>query len=122
MQTCSCNPVRCGLTLDKHKYIRNNALYFLRGYSNHSDNFSHSGILHELYLPRTVRKALEVLTGIVNKEQVYCPSSDSDTSVTLMVSSCHEARRSSILLSLKAVKQKYKHTVKTFLHQIQYVI
>lgn len=60
-------------------------------------------------LPRTVRKALDVLTGIVNKEQVYCPSSDNETSVTLMVNSCHEARSSSILLSLKAVNKKYRN-------------
>lgn len=49
---------------------------------------------------------MEVLTGMVNREQVYCPSSDRDTSLTLMLSSCHDARTSSILLSLRAEKQK----------------
>lgn len=53
--------------------------------------------------PRTVRKALVVLTGMVKSEQVYWPSSDRLTSLILMVSSCHEARTSSILWSLRAV-------------------
>lgn len=55
-----------------------------------------------MYSPRTVRKALVVLTGMVKSEQVYWPSSDRLTSLILMVSSCHEARTSSILLSLRA--------------------
>lgn len=54
--------------------------------------------------PRTVRKALVVLTGMVKSEQVYWPSSDRLTSPILMVSSCDEARTSSILWSLRAVK------------------
>lgn len=53
-------------------------------------------------LPNTVRKALEVLTGIVKSEHVYCPSSDRVTSLMLMVSSFQEARTSSIRLSLNA--------------------
>lgn len=53
-------------------------------------------------LPNTVRKALEVLTGMVKSEHVYCPSSDRVTSLMLMVSSFHEARTSSIRLSLNA--------------------
>lgn len=42
------------------------------------------------------------MTGIVNKEQVYRPSSDKETSLTLILNSCQEARMSSILLSLRA--------------------
>lgn len=56
--------------------------------------------------PRTVRKALVVLTGMVKSEQVYWPSSDRLTSPILMVSSCDEARTSSILWSLRAAKGK----------------
>lgn len=52
--------------------------------------------------PRTVRKALVVLTGIVKSEQVYWPSSDRVTSLIRMVSSCDDARTSSILWSLRA--------------------
>lgn len=53
-------------------------------------------------LPNTVKKALEVLTGMVKSEHVYCPSSDRVTSLMLMVSSFQEARTSSIRLSLNA--------------------
>lgn len=55
-----------------------------------------------LHLPKTVRYALAVLTGMVKREQVYMPSSDRVTSLILMVNSDHDARTSSILLSLKA--------------------
>lgn len=48
-------------------------------------------------LPKTVRKALVVLTGMVKSEHVYWPSSDRLTSLILMVSSCDVARTSSIL-------------------------
>lgn len=56
--------------------------------------------------PRTVRKALVVLTGMVKSEQVYWPSSDRLTSLIVMVSSCHDARTSSILWSLRAALGK----------------
>lgn len=45
---------------------------------------------------------MAVLTGMVKREQVYMPSSDSVTSLILMVNSDHDACTSSILLSLKA--------------------
>lgn len=56
--------------------------------------------------PRTVRKALVVLTGIVKREQVYWPSSDRLMSLIRMVSSCDDARTSSILWSLRAVSTR----------------
>lgn len=45
---------------------------------------------------------MAVLTGMVKREQVYMPSSDSVTSLMLMVNSDDVARTSSILLSLRA--------------------
>lgn len=75
-------------------------------------------MLSYLYLPRTVRKAFEVLTGIVNKEQVYCPSSDRDTSLTLILSSCHEARTSSILLSRRAGKKNIYIYIRIYIKNI----
>lgn len=60
-------------------------------------------------LPRTVRKALEVLMGMVKSEHVYWPSSDRVTSLMLMVSSFHDALTSSIRLSRNATKQTTKH-------------
>ncbi len=55
-------------------------------------------------LPRTVRKALAVLTGMVKSEQVYIPSSASVTSLMLIVNSCDVALPSSIRLSLSAAR------------------
>ena len=63
---------------------------------------------------------MDVLTGIVNKEQVYCPSSDRETSLTLILSSCQEARTSSILLSLKAGKKENIENVNYNSRQSQY--
>lgn len=55
-----------------------------------------------MHSPRTVTYALDVLTGIVNREQVYKPSSDREISLMVILSSCQDARMSSILLSLRA--------------------
>lgn len=82
--------------------------------------FSHSGLKgwnikctevhnkwdHHTISPRTVRKALVVLTGIVKREQVYWPSSDRLMLLIRMVSSCDDARTSSILWSLRAVSRR----------------
>lgn len=70
--------------------------------------------------PSTVRKALVVLTGMVKSEQVYWPSSDRLTSLILIVSSCHDARTSSILWSLRAAWQTGKKREKT--HRNEWII
>lgn len=53
-------------------------------------------------LPSTVTRAFAVRTGIVKMEQVYSPSSDSTTSLMLMVSSLGVDLSSWILLSRRA--------------------
>ena len=57
-------------------------------------------------LPSTVRKALAVRTGMVNREHVYMPSSVSVTSLRLMVSSAVVAWTSSIRLSRRAARKR----------------
>ena len=51
---------------------------------------------------------------------MYCPSSDRETSLTLILSSCQEARTSSILLSLKAGKKENIENVNYNSRQSQY--
>ena len=61
--------------------------------------------------PSTVRKALAVRTGMVNREHVYMPSSASVTSLRLMVSSADVAWTSSIRLSRRATRQRERERV-----------
>lgn len=74
------------------------------------------------HLPRTVRKALEVLMGMVKSEHVYRPSSESATSVMLMVSSFHEARTSSIRLSLSATTDRQTNANESHWPISQYIV